>query len=117
MQCQDRDGVVLSTLLSELPFLNFELFCATKPPKSEPTDPPENRLRALPWAYQFRKAPSISIMDHGDTPPHRNGTVPLMTSQSDPTLLKSLPASNSRPTVEDLQGDNYYAETARKVWL
>jgi intron-binding protein aquarius len=56
-------------------------------------------------------------MDHGDTPPHRNGTVPLMTSQGDPTLLKSLPASHSRPTVEDLQGNNYYAETARKVWL
>ncbi len=56
-------------------------------------------------------------MDYSDTPPHRHGTVPLMTSQSDATLLKSLPASNSRPTVEDLQGDNYYSETARKVWL
>ncbi len=56
-------------------------------------------------------------MDHGNTLPHRNGTVPVMTSQGDPALLKSLPTSHSRPTVDDLQGDNYYAETARKVWL
>lgn len=56
-------------------------------------------------------------MDHGNTPHHRNGTVPVITSQGDPALLKSLPTSHSRPTVEDLQGDNYYAETARKIWL
>lgn len=36
-------------------------------------------------------------------PNHTNGTVPIMTSK--------------RPTIEDLHGDNHYAEVARKYWL
>lgn len=38
-------------------------------------------------------------------PNHTNGTVPIMTS------------SNARPTLEDLHGNNHYAEVARKYWL
>jgi hypothetical protein len=45
------------------------------------------------------------------TPAHRNGTVPVMASQAD---LSSL---TSRPTVDDIHGDNPYAEAARKYWL
>jgi hypothetical protein len=48
-------------------------------------------------------------MDEG-TPSHRNGTVPVFAAKGD------LSAS-SRPTVSDLQGDNHYAEIARKYWL
>ncbi|KAF2672611.1 P-loop containing nucleoside triphosphate hydrolase protein [Microthyrium microscopicum] len=42
-----------------------------------------------------------------------NGTVPVMASK-DTQLSSQL---NSRPTVQDLQGDNHYAEVARKHWL
>ncbi|KAE9984695.1 hypothetical protein BLS_001690 [Venturia inaequalis] len=44
-------------------------------------------------------------------PNHTNGTVPIMTSKN------AVTASSARPTIEDLHGDNHYAEVARKYWL
>jgi intron-binding protein aquarius len=46
-----------------------------------------------------------------EPPAHRNGTVPVMTAQSNMSALQT------RPTVADLQGDNHYAAIARKTWL
>lgn len=49
-------------------------------------------------------------MDIDSTPPHRNGTVPVMTS-----LLRS---NEPRPTIQDLHDENnFYAATAQKHWL
>ena len=45
--------------------------------------------------------------------PHRNGTVPVLAPQS----TERSSQLHSRPTVSDLQGDNHYAEVARKHWL
>jgi len=42
-------------------------------------------------------------------PPHRNGTVPVFSAAGD--------TAATRPTVADLQGDNHYAQVARKYWL
>jgi intron-binding protein aquarius len=45
-------------------------------------------------------------------PNHTNGTVPIMTPKS-----ATKAPSVGRPTIEDLHGDNHYAEVARKYWL
>jgi intron-binding protein aquarius len=49
------------------------------------------------------------MADGTPTPPHRNGTVPVFAAKGE--------SASSRPTVADLQGDNHYAEIARKYWL
>ncbi|KAF2432838.1 intron-binding protein aquarius [Tothia fuscella] len=48
-------------------------------------------------------------MEDGATP-HRNGTVPVFAAKGDSS-------ASQRPTIADLQGDNHYAEIARKIWL
>jgi intron-binding protein aquarius len=43
----------------------------------------------------------------------RNGIVPVMAPQA-----SELPSQlNTRPTIDDLQGDNHYADVANKYWL
>jgi intron-binding protein aquarius len=43
----------------------------------------------------------------------RNGIVPVMAPQA-----CELPSQlNTRPTIDDLQGDNHYADVANKYWL
>ncbi|KIW08100.1 uncharacterized protein PV09_01038 [Verruconis gallopava] len=49
----------------------------------------------------------------GDSPAHRNGTVPIMTAQS---TTEAAPL-HTRPTVADLHGDNHFAKLAHKIWL
>jgi intron-binding protein aquarius len=63
--------------------------------------------------------------------PHRNGTVPVMAPSKNEHSSSSgsgsrkdagkqgggLLQASLRPTVEDLQGDNHYAQLARKTWL
>lgn len=44
-------------------------------------------------------------------PNHTNGTVPIMAPNN------AVTASATRPTIEDLHGDNHYAQVARKYWL
>jgi intron-binding protein aquarius len=49
-------------------------------------------------------------MEQDTTPPHRNGTVPVFSAKGESS-------ASLRPTVADLQGDNHYAEVARKIWV
>ena len=51
------------------------------------------------------------------TPPHRNGTVPVMTTQGDVKTIHASAKPDGRPTIDDLQGDNACAEIARSNWL
>ena len=57
-------------------------------------------------------------MDTDNTPPHRNGTIPLMTSHTNSSLLQAHATQQPRPTIADLHDENnFYASTARKHWL
>ena len=50
--------------------------------------------------------------------PHRNGTVPVMTlPQNKKGNLAAAEQPSQRPTIADLQGDNHFAQLARKTWL
>lgn len=54
-------------------------------------------------------------MDANHTP-HRNGTVPVMTTSKNKKEAGAS-AVQARPTIEDLSGDNHFAQLARKTWL
>jgi len=57
-------------------------------------------------------------MDTDGTPPHRNGTIPVMTSHATSSLLQAHSTQQPRPTIADLHDENnFYASTARKYWL